>query len=659
LLLILSSLFSLNKIELPLKVVSPNGKVEILFQLDLLKRPVYSVRYRNSIILKESSLGIEFKQNGLLSKGLKVTGTNRNSYDMTYKLVVGKSKFARDHHNELIVSLMEEKAPYRKIKLAFRVFNDGAAFRYIFPEQKAFKTFEILAENSEFRFPQNHTCWPSQFGKFKNSNESQFIQMTLNDINIDTLIACPLTIQRKDGITLALTEANLTNYSGMYLQKKPDENYVLYSRLSPSVSEKGNDVCAEATPPFVSPWRVLMIGDKPGDLIESNIILNLNEPCAIKDVSWIKPGKVIFPWWWWPDFTNNVDTLNGEYTFAHQKLNIDFAAANNIEYLELEPPWYGPEEESIKYPERFDITKPLPEIHLPELLRYAHQRNVGMLLWVHWKSLDIQMDEAFSLYQKWDAKGVKIDFMDRNDQDIVNFYHRVLKKAADHKLMVWFHGAYKPTGIRRTWPNLLTREGILGNEYSKWSRTVTPEHNVIIPFTRMLAGPMDFTPGGFTNVTKEGFKPKYDYPMVMGTRCHQLAMFVVYESQLQMICDQPNVYKNDASFEFIRKVPTNWDDTRVLCGEIGDYIAIARKKGNTWFIGAMTDWTPRQLNLPLTFLESGKYDAKIFADGSEAEKKPEQFSISKKILTASDSLQIELASGGGYAVCLKPQNLGK
>jgi alpha-glucosidase len=390
-----------------------------------------------------------------------------------------------------------------------------------------------------------------------------------------------------------------------------------------------------------------MIGDTPGDLIESDIILNLNETCAIADPSWIKAGKVAWPWW-----SGRVVTgveFEGGMNTATQKHYIDFAADYGLEYLLIDAKWYGPHKDPTQ-----DITTTIPEIDLPEILNYARSLNIGVLLWLNWQNTRDQMDKAFPLYEKWGIKGVKIDYMNSDSQEIVNFYHRVVKKAAEHHLLVDFHGSYKPTGIRRTYPNLITREGILGLEHTKWSEKVTPEHNVTIPFTRMLAGPMDYTPGGFQQVTREKFESRYESPMVMGTRCHHLAMFVVYESPLQMCSDYPGAYRGQAGAELIRYIPSTWDETRVLKGKIGDFIAIARKHNEEWFVGVMTDWEPRTLTLLLDFLDDKTYKATIISDGNDAMKNPQSVSIDTIQLTNKDTLTAKMAAGGGFVARLKP-----
>jgi alpha-glucosidase len=291
---------------------------------------------------------------------------------------------------------------------------------------------------------------------------------------------------------------------------------------------------------------------------------------------------------------------------------------------------------------------------MPAILAHAREKKVGVWLWAHWTDINRQMDEAFSLFEKWGIAGVKIDFMDRDDQWMVDFYRRVLKKAADHHLMIDLHGAYKPDGIRRTWPNLLTREGVMGAEYNKWSARITPDHNVTLPFTRMLAGPMDYTPGGFRNATREQFEARNRQPMVMGTRAHQLALYPIFESALQMVSDFPEAYKGQKEFAFIKAVPAIWDETRVVNGKPGDYITVARRRGREWFVGSITGWKPNELEVPLEFLGRGDFIAEIYSDAADANVNPTHITSEEKRVTAATVLHVKMANGGGQAIHLRP-----
>ena len=636
--------YACQTVQPPLHVTSPDGNVTVVFNLSEGGNANYSVRYKDLTVIDESPLALEFSESGAWGAGLVAKAEKRNSINVEYDLVVGKSSKAMNNCNELLVELQESAGAGRKVNLVFRAYDDGAAFRYEFPAQAALDSFELVAEKSEFRFPANHNCWAMSLGSFTSNYEKEFEPTTIDDIAPDALVGLPLTIEIENGPTVAITEANLTDYAGMYLNGAETEN-ALVSALSPW---PGENVCVKASAPHVSPWRVMMIGETPGDLIESDIVLNLNDPLAIEDPSWIKAGKVA--WDWWSGQVVDDPEIESGMNNETMKHYIDFAAENNLEYMLVDAGWYGAHRDR-----EADITQTIPEIDMPGLVQYANENNVDLLIWLNWQGVIRQMDEAFPLYEQWGVKGVKIDYMDRDDQEMVNLYYKMVKKAAEHHLTVDFHGAYKPTGIRRTYPNLMTREGVLGLEYLKWSDRATPEHNVTIPFTRMLAGPMDYTPGGFRNVTSEEFESQGENPMVPTTRCQQLAMYVVYESPLQMLSDAPANYRDEPGLEFLQIVPATWDETKVITGKIGDYVAIARRSGDTWYIGAMTDRDARTLELPLDFLADGEYGVSIWSDGPGADRQPTRVTKSETIVNAQDVLQAVMATGGGFAAVLERQ----
>jgi alpha-glucosidase len=335
---------------------------------------------------------------------------------------------------------------------------------------------------------------------------------------------------------------------------------------------------------------------------------------------------------------------------ATMKHYIDFAAEARLEFMLIDAGWSARGQNGVSR----DITKTRPEIDMPDILRHAKSKGVGVWLWAHWTAIDGQMDQAFPLFEQWGVVGVKIDFMDRDDQWMVDFYRRVVTKAVEHHLMIDFHGAYKPDGLRRTYPNLMTREGVMGLEYLKWSARTTPEHNVMLAFTRMLAGPMDYTPGGFNNVTRAEFQPRMKQPMVLGTRAHQLALYVVFESPLMMVSDYPEAYKGQRDFDFIRAVPATWDDTRAVNGRVGEYVTVARRKGSSWYLGAITNWSGREIDLPLGFLGAGEYIADIYSDAPDAEANPKHTTIEQKRLRNTTRLKLTLAPGGGAAIRFQP-----
>ena len=642
----------MNRLVSNVKLYSPNGNVGVEVSIRERLEPYpsgnrlyYSVSFRGKEIIVDSPLGLDFRDMPPLARDLNIVDQEKRIINEIWENPFGKSRKVLNHCNEMFLWLEEEKPPRRKLGLAFRAYDDGVAFRYFLPSQPAMKKFRLTLERSEFHFAYNHVVWAADYGDFISPQEKEFERIRLSEITPSSIIGLPLLVRVSESCWAAITEANLTDWAGMYLTSTGTKPTALVTALSPRLDEPGVLVSAET--PHYSPWRVIMIGERPGDLIESNLILNLNEPCALKDISWIKPGKAAWNWWcgdYIPDADFNVGLNNPTIKYF-----IQFASEMGFEYFILDEGWYG----EPGAPDS-DITTSVPELDMKEILAFAGKRNVKIILWLYWGDVERQMDEAFPLYEEWGIAGVKIDFMNRDDQEMVNFYHRVARKAAEHHLIVDFHGAYKPTGKRRTYPNIITREGVLGNEYNRISSRVTPKHNVTIPFTRMLAGPMDFTPGGFRHATKETFKPREKGPFVMGTRCHQLAMLIVYESPLQVICDSPFNYRGQVGVDFLKVVPTVWDETHVIHGEVGEYIVIARRSGKEWFIGGMTNWTGRTLEIPLDFLGEGKYCAKIYCDSADADDYPEHARVEEREVTAKDILVANMASGGGYVAHLHP-----
>jgi alpha-glucosidase len=391
------------------------------------------------------------------------------------------------------------------------------------------------------------------------------------------------------------------------------------------------------------PWRVIAVARKDTDLLETDIVYRLASEPVVSDTSWIRAGKVAWDWW---NFNNvyGVPFRAGVNTDTYTHY-IDFAAENGIEYVILDEGWYT----------LGDLTSVVPAIDMAAIAAHARSQNVGLIMWVVWKTLDQQMDVALDQFVKWGVKGIKVDFMQRDDQWMVNFYERVAREAARRHLLVDFHGAYKPTGLYRTYPNVLTSEGVQGLEQDKWSKDVTPDHDVTFPFLRMMAGPVDYTPGGMLNATKADFQPVFNRPMTQGTRCHQLAMYVVYESPLQMLADAPSNYRREPeSLAFLSRVPVTWDETRVLDAKVGEYILVARRHGAEWYVGAMTSWTPRQLEVDLGFLGDGQWAAEVYRDGPNADRAAVDYVRETQRVTRSQRLRIQLAPGGGWVARLTP-----
>jgi len=365
----------------------------------------------------------------------------------------------------------------------------------------------------------------------------------------------------------------------------------------------------------------------------------LASPSQVKDTSWIRPGKVAWDWYnanniYVVDFKSGINTQTYKYY-------IDFASKYGIQYIILDEGWY----------KLGNLLEVVPEMNIEELVAYGKQKNVGIILWMVWKTLDDQFQPAFDKFEQWGVKGIKVDFMQRDDQPVISFYHKVCREAARRRMLVDFHGAIRPATMTRTWPNLISTEGVRGLEQNKWSKLANPKHNVTLPFTRMFLGPMDYTPGAMMNSGSEkNFAAVFDRPMSLGTRCHQLAMYVVYESPLQMLADSPSYYLREPEImEFLGPVPTVWDETKVIAGKIGEYVVIARRHGQDWYVGAMTDWTARELEIDLSFLPAGNYQMKAFQDGVNAERLGSDYKKVVTVVNKSTKLKISLAGGGGWA----------
>jgi alpha-glucosidase len=640
----------------PMAVSSPNGDLTLSLSLAAKPRPYlageriyYRVTYKGAPVVADSPLGLDLFGAGPLDHDFEVVTTEKRSNDTTWENAFGAKRIVPDKYNELVVSLREKDPPNRRMDIVLRAYNEGLAFRYVLPKQDAIGEFTLAAENTGFYFAHEASAFALNLGRWDTSNEGEYAKTPLAAIRPASLVNLPLLVEMPGaGLYAVILEADLTDYAGMYVGGVAEMPNALTSRLSVPPRRRLDQPVIAATPKS-TPWRVLMIGPDPARFIETNyLILDLSAPCAVADTSWIKPGKAAWDWWSGSTATG-VDFKPGMNT-ATMKHYIDFAARHKLAYMLVDAGW-APMSEDGRVE---DILRYRPEVDVPGIIAYGKSKGVATLLWVEWRALDRHMDEAMALYEKWGAAGIKVDYMNRDDQDMVNYYEKVVRKAAEHRLTVDFHGAYKPTGLQRAYPNLLTREGVMGLEYSKWSENITPEYDVTIPFTRMLAGPMDFTPGAFRNAAKGKFVARDIAPMSQGTRAHQLAMYVVYESPLVMVSDYPEAYEGQPGLEFIEKVPTVWDDTKVLGGEPAQFVAIARRNGDSWYIGAMTNWDARAIDVPLDFLGAGEYEATIFADGPDAATEGTSLEITKKTVKAGDKLGLKLAPGGGAAVVLTP-----
>jgi alpha-glucosidase len=639
------------------QAISPDGQIKLLLfdatapGADLR----YAVEFHGRRIVDKSKLKLEFDGQQPLGPNMRLTGSQPETADETYAVPVGKTTSVRNHYNGVRAEFTGPGG--RKIAIEARAFDDGVAFRYVVPEQPDLKQVKITHEDTEFVFPKDAPTYPLVVDGFQSSYEDEYTLRNVSSLHKDWLIALPFLANVPGTGWVAITEANIENYAGMYVRKSDGRGFSVHAELAPHRNEAGapdpEGVAVETETPFTSPWRVLMIADEPGRMIESNIVLNLNPPSKIADTSWIHAGKSAWDWWS-GQAAPSVSFKTGMNT-ATMKHYIDFASESGFPYMLIDAGWAvanrkGPED----YAAMADITKVTPEIDMPELLRYAKEKHVKVWLWSHWTSVNKYMDQAFPLFEKWGIAGVKIDFMNRDDQWMVGWYRHVAETAAEHHLMLDFHGAFKPDGLRRTYPNVLTREGVMGKEYLKWSAEVTPAHNATLPYTRMLAGPMDYTPGAFGNANLEQFIPRQKEPMALNTRAQELALYVIFESELEMVSDYPEHYAGQKEFDFIKRVPCTWDEVRFLGGMPMQWASVARRSGRDWYVGSLTDWDPLHASIPLSFLGPGKFVAEIYADAPDAADQPTHTVISRQPVDKSTVLEVQMAPGGGNAMWIHP-----
>jgi alpha-glucosidase len=638
-----------------IKLKSPDGNITFTFKLSA-DAPVYRVAYKGKTLIEDSELGLSFKEDGNFGENLAMLKPRFNKVYETYDLIVGKAKTVRNHYYELSIPLVEGSGAKRQINLAVRAFNDGLAFRYEFPKQKNWSSYTLTEERTTFNIAQNPTVstfwWDRK--EYTNNHEGLFNTLPLSKLPEHKLIEMPALFRFPGETYMAITEANLRDYAGMYLMKSND---VLKTELSPLPNQE--EIKVKAILPHRTPWRVMMISDRVGALIESNILTSLNEPTQIKDLSWIKPGKTTFHWW-------NGDvipdtTITPGINFDFNKYYIDFCARNNIEYHAVigygEIPWYFDDGINYGYPgPNADATKQKPSLDLKRIKDYAKTKGVGIHVWVHWDAIYPDLDKAFAQFEEWGINGMMIDYLDRTDQEMVNIQEEMLKKAAEHKLYIQFHGAFKPTGLHRTYPNEFTREGTWNYERNKWIKGgVKPDHDIMMPFTRLLAGATDYHLGGFRAVPESDYKTQFTRPLMVGTRSHMLAMYVVLESYLASLCDYPQAYEGEPGFEFLKQVPTTWDETRVPDAKVGEYVTVARRKGGDWYVGSLNNSKSRMIKVTFNFLPPGNYTAELYSDAPDVEQNPNHLTKQTKTVSRDDILTIKLAAGGGQVMRLIKQ----
>jgi alpha-glucosidase len=637
--------FAQKKIQL----ASPNNKIKFSFYLNDGKA-LYSVAFNNKQFIDNSSLGIIFKD-GAFDKNIVAAKPIFSDSIADYTLITGKAGHVHDAFKQVIIPLSQHNSN-KKINLLVRAFDDGLAFCYQFISDGKNDSMIITDEHTDFNFMGNPSVDALFLPDYQSSHEGPYTTLALSDVKPDTLMDMPTLFNWNNDIFVGVTEAQLLDYAGMYLAK---DKGIITSKLSPWIND--DTIKVKAAWPHKSPWRVLLISDKVGDLIASNIITDLNDDCKIKDLSWIKPGTSTFPWW-----NGNVvpDTINAPgNNFVTNKYYIDFCAKNHITYHSVVEyglhQWYMDDGAGFQPGPHSDVTTPVPGLDMKQICDYGKSVGVGIRVWVHFYALYPKLDTAFKVFEQWGLQGMMVDFMDRDDQQMVNMQTEILQKAAAHHLHIQFHGAYKPTGLNRTYPNEFTREGTRNYECDKWGPGITPDHDINMPFTRLLAGSTDYHLGGFRAVTDNNYVAQYTRPLVLGTRCHMLAMYVVLQNALSMVCDYPAAYEGQPGFEFIQTVPTNWDETKVPAAMLRKYVAIARKKNGDWYLGAITNHEPRDIDVPLDFLGEGKYTAEIYTDANDVATDPNHLNKEIKSVNKTVVLKLHLSAGGGAAIHFKKE----
>lgn len=642
------------------KLLSPDKNNQLIFSLTKAGQPQYSFSSDKKQVIEPSLMGFEFIGQKKMTEGFKVLNTEEKTFDETWQQPWGEFKNIRDNHKELIVHLQETGGEKRLLDIIFRVFNDGVGFRYFFPKQPNLDKVKIADEATQFVFPYDNDVWWIPVHRENSYYESLYRKTPMNQT--DT-INTPATFETKDKLFVAIHEANLTDFASMTLLK--DKGNVYKSELVPWA----DGVKVYTQTPFATPWRTVIVGKKAGDLITSTLMLNLNEPSKIDDTSWIEPSKYVGIWWGMhiEKYTWGQGAKHGATT-ANTKRHIDFAAKNGLGGVLVEGWNIGWDGDWTADGRAFSFTKPYPDFDLEEITKYAASKNVRLIghhetagAALHYES---QLEDAFALYNKLGVNSVKTGYVNKyldkkewhDGQYGVRHYRKVIETAAKYHIMIDNHEPVKGTGLQRTYPNLMTQEGARGQEYNAFSADGgnTPDHNTILPFTRMLSGPLDFTPGIFDFNYKTLGK-------VQSTVASQLALYVVLFSPLQMAADLPENYEGRAEFQFIKDVPCNWSETKVLDSKIGEYVTMARKDRDSqnWYLGSISNGDARKLAVTLSFLEPGKsYNAEIYADGQGAHYKtnPYPVTISTVKVDSKSVLNLDLAAGGGTAVRFTPLN---
>lgn len=647
-------IFSASAAPKSYELKSPDGKLKV--KVDAMYGLGYTLTHGDDLLLDKSYMAMYMMDDTTFGKEEKLGKVSYRSVDQTIDAIAYKKSKVSDKFNEMTLS-------YKEFSVIFRAYDDGMAYRFV---SHLKKPSNLQHESVWFNFAQDWNMWAAYVSQhtdsldtqFYNSFENHYSYSPISEWNTERLAFLPLMVEGPNGKKIVITESDLDDYPGMYLYTNPfNEEPVLTAKFAPYPKEvkqgghnnlqmevqKREPYIAECDGPREFPWRIVAVSENDVQMADNDMVYRLAKPADPEaDWSWVKPGKVA--WDWWNDW--NIDGVDFQSGINNEtyKYYIDFASANGIEYVILDEGW------SVNG--AADLFQVVPEIDLEMLVEYASERNVGLILWAGYWAFDRDMEKVCKHYSEMGVKGFKVDFMDRDDQYMVDFHRRAAETAAKYHMMVDFHGTYKPVGLSRTYPNVINYEGVHGLETMKWSDASVDQvtYDVTVPYIRMMAGPMDYTQGAMRNATRGNYHPVYNEPMSQGTRCRQLSQYVVFDSPLNMLCDSPSNYMREQEcLKFIAEIPTVWDETKGLCGEVGKYIAMARRSGDDWYVGAMTDWSSRELVLDLTFLPEGSYQVEIYRDGANAHRIARDYKKEVIDLPSDRKLTVNMAPGGGFA----------
>lgn len=630
-----------------LQVTSPDGALKVTVSDG--PQPRISAVFKATQILKPSDIGILI--HGHTANWNVRKRSLRNINEKIEPPVPEKRKSIVNHYNELIIEFRSN------VSLNVRAYNDGFAYRFTSSIKDSIR---VDTEVARYSFPLETTFYGSPVTKrddadiFHTSFEEPYLIKPMDSIATDLLFFSPVMIGFANNIKTVVTESDLEDYPGMFMKVNENKQvegvnapYPLQVRMNPGqfpqeVVVRRADFIARTNGARTFPWRVFMVSDKDSQLPSNDMVYRLAPPSRVDKTEWIKPGKGTDEWIIGINLFN-VPFKAGINTSTY-KFYIDFAKRFGFQRIMMDAGWS----------ETTDLFRINPEINMDEIAAYAKAQGISLSMWTLASTLDRQLEPALKQFEKWGVDFIMTDFMDRDDQEMVKFYHRTARACAEHKIMIMYHGSFKPAGFSRTWPNAVTREGVLGSEYNIWSDKATPDHNLLLPFIRMTAGPMDYEPGILDNATAKTFRPIEEKVMSMGTRMHQAAMFIVYESPIQLFSGNPSQGLMEPSFmEVIGSLPTVWDETIVLDGQVGEFIVTARKKDDNWYVAGMTNWKARTLTVDLSFLEDGAYHATMASDGVNADRYPSDYLIDRRILKKDSTPEVTMARGGGFVMILK------